>query len=78
MVKKIIILLPLVLAYQAAYSAKAICYAKNLQTGQIYKAMVGERSYSTAVKSSQKQALIDCISKAKNPKLCRLTACYQR
>ena len=60
------------------YAAKAVCTAQNTRTGQTYRVQKGSRSYSIAMKESQKAALIACLVRTNQSKNCRLTACYRR
>ena len=76
--KKRICILLAVLYVAPSFAAKAICTAKHIKTGQVFKAMVGSRSYNVAVKQSKRQALLGCLSRSKNKKYCRLVACYRR
>ena len=43
-----------------SFADKAVCVAKNLQTGQIYQAMIAKRSYSLAKKELTRFALSEC------------------
>lgn len=68
-----------ILGSPMVYADKAICTAKNLKTGKIFKATKGKRSYSMALKASKQKALIGCVyASARNAQYCRLTACYRR
>ncbi len=69
----------LMLCFQSqAFAAKAVCTVKNIQTGQVYKAIKGKRSYSIAQKAAMKLAAMGCIANAKDIKYCKLSACYQQ
>lgn len=61
-----------------SFAAKAVCVAKNVQTRQIYQAVVGKQSYSVAKRHSSKLALIMCARRTAQSQYCRLNGCYKR
>ncbi len=60
------------------FAAKAVCTVKNIQSGQVFTAIKGKRSYSVAKNESKRQALLTCIYNSRQAKYCQLKTCYQR
>lgn len=79
-IQKIILsILGMLLIMANGHTAKAICTAKNLATGQVFKSSIGKRSYSQAQKQAKQQALRGCAYASKQySNYCNITACYKR